>query len=76
MNILDKFTLFAFNYTPIFCLKIWGDNPWMANHLNEKFNELYDRHGASGVMVAFYRSLDAENRKIFENYLINEYNGE
>jgi spore coat polysaccharide biosynthesis protein SpsF (cytidylyltransferase family) len=73
MNILDRFTLFAFNYPATFCLKIWADNPLMANHLNDKFNECLERYGASGAMVYFYRSLDGANRQIFENYLINEY---
>ena len=73
-EILGKFTKFAFNYPPLFCLKIWKDSPHMANHLNEKFNDYYDRYGAAGAMVAFYNALDGTNSQIFETYLINEYN--
>ena len=73
MSILHSFTKFAFNYPPLFCLKIWKDSPHMANHLNEKFNDMYDRHGALGAMTAFYNSLDGTNAQIFENYLINDY---
>jgi len=47
----------------------------MANHLNGKFNDCYLTHGAMGAMTAFYMGLDRENAIIFENYLINEYNG-
>tara|TARA_R110000772_G_scaffold261370_2_gene379822 strand:+ start:1080 stop:1304 length:225 start_codon:yes stop_codon:yes gene_type:complete len=71
MSILNNFTNFALNYPPLFCLKIWNDNPHMANHLNGKFNECYERYGALGAMTAFYNSLDATNSEIFENYLTN-----
>ena len=72
-EVLSKFVKFAFNYPPLFCLKIWNDNPHMANHLNGKFNDYYDRHGPTGAMTAFYNSLDSTNSEIFANYLINEY---
>lgn len=71
-SILHKFAKFAFNYPPLFTLKIW-DSPHLANHFNEKFNDYYDRYGALGAMTAFYNSLDPSNAQIFENYLINEY---
>lgn len=74
-SILSKFVKFAFNYPPLFCLKIWSDNPHIANHLNGKFNDYYDAHGSVGAMTALYNSLDTTNAKIFENYLTNKYNG-
>lgn len=73
---LRKFTKFAMNYPPLFCLRIWHKSPHMANHLNGKFNDFYDAHGASGAMTVFYNSLDAANAEIFENYLMNEYDAE
>ena len=74
-SIISKFADFALNYHPLFCLKIWGDqSPHLANHFNDKFNECHDRYGAYGAMLAFYKSLDVSNTKIFENYLVNEYN--
>lgn len=72
-EILEQFAKFAFNYPPLFCLKIWKDNPYMANHLNGKFNDCYDRFGALGAMVSFYSQLDKTNSDIFTNYLMNEY---
>lgn len=45
----------------------------MANHLNGKFNDMYDRYGSVGAMTAFYNSLDGTNAEIFVNYLMNEY---
>ena len=76
-SILKKFTMFALNYHPMFCLKIWGDeSPHLANHFNDKFNDYHYRHGAYGAMVAFYNNLDGSNAKIFENYLMNEYDAE
>jgi hypothetical protein len=72
-EILHKFTKFAFNYPPLFCLKIWSASPHMANHLNEKFNDLHVRYGGLGAMTAFYNALDGSNSEIFVNYLINEY---
>ena len=73
-EILDQFVKFAFNYPPLFCLKIWKDSPHMANHLNSKFNDYHDRYGATGAMTAFYNGLDGTNAEIFVNYLMNEYN--
>ena len=76
-SILKKFTMFAFNYPPLFCLKIWGDqSPHLANHFNDKFNDCHSRFGATGAMISFYNGLDATNAKIFENYLMNEYDAE
>lgn len=72
-QILEQFVKFALNYPPLFCLKIWKDNPHMANHLNGKFNDCYDRYGSLGAMTAFYNSLDGTNSEIFANYLMNEY---
>lgn len=72
-EILNQFVKFAFNYPPLFCLKIWKESPHMANHLNSKFNDYYDRYGSTGAMTAFYNSLDGTNAEIFVNYLINEY---
>ena len=72
-EVLNQFVKFAFNYTPLFCLKIWKDNPHMANHFNEKFNFFHEQYGATGAMIALYSSLDGTNSQIFLNYLMNEY---
>lgn len=71
-EVLTKFVKFAFNYPPLFTLKIWS-SPHLANHFNEKFNDYYDRYGSVGAMTAFYNSLDGTNAEIFVNYLMNEY---
>lgn len=72
-EILNQFVKFSFNYPSLFCLKAWKDSPHMANHLNSKFNDCYDRYGSVGAMTAFYNSLDGTNAEIFVNYLMNEY---
>ena len=72
-EILNQFVKFSFNYPSLFCLKAWKDSPHMANHLNSKFNDYYDRYGSVGAMTAFYNSLDDTNAEIFVNYLMNEY---
>ena len=48
----------------------------MANHLNGKFNDYHERHGAAGAMISFYNNLDGTNSTIFENYLMNEYDAQ
>lgn len=45
----------------------------MVAHLKSKFDNYYDMEGSYGVMNKFYLNLDEENRRILENYVINNY---
>ena len=72
---IHKFVYFSQNYPNDWINMIWKDKKIMADHLTSKFNSIHKRYGASAAMVRFYLELDDENEKIFENWIINNYNG-
>jgi hypothetical protein len=45
----------------------------MADHLKGKFSMYLNRYGSEGAMPIFYLNLDGENRRILENYVMNNY---
>jgi hypothetical protein len=71
---IEKFVMFSFNYPTNFISNIWGDDS-MANHLQSKFDSLYDKVGSSAVISKFYSELDGVNRKKLEDWIIANYGG-
>lgn len=67
------FAKFCYNYPHNFISKVWEG--WIADHLQSKFNGFYADHGSRGVMVAFYNSLDVENMKQLEDWILENYEG-
>ena len=72
-NPIEKWNYWCTNYDYEFIEKAWEDDPNMARHLRNKFDAYYDSVGSYGVMVKFYLNLDDTNRKILENYVMNNY---
>lgn len=72
-NPIEKWNYWCANYYPDFIQKAWADKPNMANHLQEKFSAFYDSTGPYGVMLKFYLALDSTNKKILEDYVMNNY---
>ena len=72
-NLIEKWNYWCVNYNHDFIEKAWSDNPIMVAHLKSKFDHYYDMEGRYGVMNKFYLNLDEENRRILENYVINNY---
>ena len=72
-NLIEKWNYWCVNYNHDFIEKAWSDNPIMVAHLKSKFDHYYDMEGSYGVMNKFYLNLDEENRRILENYVINNY---
>lgn len=68
-----KWNYFCANYPYDFIETVWADNPNMANHLKEKFSDFYSSTGAYGVMLKFYLGLDGENKKILEDWVMNNF---
>jgi len=66
---MNNFARFSWNFPHKFIDECWKGNPVMANHLNEKFKDYYDRHKTSGVMLMFYMSLDKANKQILDAYI-------
>jgi len=65
----------GYNYPSDFIEKIWKGNDHMIKHLTNKFKQIYNRHGPSGVMNKFYVELDNTNREILENWVLTNYKG-
>lgn len=72
-NPIEKWCYWCTNYHPDFIERAWADNPRMADHLEGKFSMYYNRYGSEGAMLIFYLNLDGENRRILENYVMNNY---
>jgi len=70
---IEKWNYWCANYYPDFIQKAWADNPNMAKHLEEKFDVFYNSVGPYGVMLKFYLALDSTNKRILEDYVMNNY---
>jgi hypothetical protein len=65
----SDFARFSLNYPPFFIERCWEDNKVLADHLSEKFFGYHKRHGATGVMLMFYLSLDGWNKRKLEDFI-------
>lgn len=72
-NLIEKWNYWCANYDYDFIEKAWADNPMMAKHLEAKFDHDYEMAGSYGAMTMFYLDLDGDNRRILEEYVINNY---
>lgn len=72
-NPIEKWNYWCANYYPDFIQNAWADKPNMAKHLEEKFSAFYDSVGPYGVMLKFYLALDSTNKRILEDYVMNNY---
>lgn len=72
---IHKFVYFSQNYPNNWINTIWKDNRILADHLESKFNSLNKRYGTHAAVLRFYLELDNENEQIFDNWIINNYNG-
>jgi len=72
---INKFVMFGFNFPPDFIKAVWADNENLANHLQGKFSSIYDRDGAKAAVFVFYTELDSGNKRKFEDWVTQNYNG-
>lgn len=72
-NLIEKWNYWCTNYDYDFLEKAWADNPNMMEHLKSKFDYYYDKVGSYGAMTMFYLNLDDKNRRILEDYVINNF---
>ena len=63
---------FIINYPHNFIEECYG-NGWLAEHLQTKFNSLYDKYGAMGVIPAFICELDSGNEQRLYDYIDSLY---
>jgi hypothetical protein len=46
----------------------------VCNHLQNKFNDLYQRHGSNAVVIRFMMELTDDNKKLMLNWITKNYN--
>ena len=71
--LVDKVIMFGFNYPHNFINKIWVGN--IADHLNSKFIDCYDKHGSKAAFQMFYIGLDMENRGLLIDWIEHNFKG-
>ena len=74
INAIINYTYFCMNFTYKFIEKCWADEPEQIPHLNEKFNEVYNRRGTA-VIPFFMCELDAENQQKLAKWINENYVG-
>ena len=72
---IKKWNYWCTNFDENFIEEAWADNPVMIKHLSAKFDEAYQRAGSYGAMTCFYLNLDDAQRKVLEDYVMNNYRG-
>lgn len=75
---INKWMYFIYNYPYDFIEKVWGERKQynFTDHLQNKFDSLYDRVGAYGVIPAFYAELDWNNRIKLMEWVMDNYKDE
>ena len=75
---INKWMYFIYNYPYNFIELVWGERKQytLTDHLTGKFNALYVKHGAYGVIPAFYAELDLNNRIKLLEWVMDNYKGE
>lgn len=72
---IQKFAFYNYNFEYNFVKKVWGEGPF-ADHLQGKFNYMYDKYGAMGALLGFYAELDSSNKVKLLEYILENYNDE
>lgn len=73
---IQKWNFYCYNFEYNFIEKVWENETSLAKHFRDKFNALYERYGAMGVMPAFYAELDNGNKVKLLEYILENYNDE
>ena len=76
LTAINKWMFFIYNYPYNFIDSIWGNEPWLVNHLKGKFNAYYEDYGAYGVIPKFYAELDSSNKIKMMSWVMENFNGE
>lgn len=75
-KIINHFVYFCFNYPDNF-LDAWGIDGvgTMREQIKQKFDSAYEKAGATGAIIKFWTDLDSSNRRIFADWIKNNYDG-
>lgn len=72
---INLFVSFCFNYPNGFIKKVWKGNDSLIDHLESKFENIYEKHNAYPVMPLFYSELSETNQKKLETWILKNYKG-
>lgn len=67
---INKWVFFCFNYPYDFISRVWSDEPYLAEHIQNKFN------GYGGNVNRLYCELDSNNASKLLDWVLNNYNDE
>ncbi len=68
---VKKAILFGFNFPPDFINVVWADSPALADHLNQKFEQILSKNDSSSAFFKFYLELDNDNQQMMDEYIKN-----
>lgn len=75
-KIIKTWTMFGFNYSSGWIEEAFKSRgEIMVNHLKGKFKVAYDVAGAHGSFFYFWAMLDGENRRLLEDWVMDNYKG-
>jgi len=67
-----NFLYFGHNYLPNFISKVWSDNQNIADHLQSKFNAVYDKKGTM-AFFSWFMELSPTNKEILTSWITINY---
>jgi hypothetical protein len=65
-----NFVMFSLNYPGGFIQQAF---PAFQDHLQRKFDQMYDKYGANAVMTRFWVELDFQNQSYLANFITQYY---
>ena len=75
-KIIKTWTMFGFNYSSGWIEEAFKSRgEIMVDHLKGKFKVAYDVAGAHGSFFYFWAMLDGENRRLLEDWVMDNYKG-
>ena len=75
-KIIKTWTMFGFNYSSGWIEEAFKSRgKIMVQHLKGKFKVAYDVAGAHGSFFYFWAMLDGENRRLLEDWVMDNYKG-
>ena len=75
-KIIKTWTMFGFNYGYGWIEEAFKSRgEIMVQHLKGKFKVAYDVAGAHGSFFYFWTMLDGENRRLLEDWVMDNYKG-
>jgi len=73
-HITINFLYFLYNYPPGWIQGAWHYDKSLANHLENKFSVLWNKHGSHFGILKFIGELSDNNKEVLINWVTDNYN--